>query len=180
MELQSTREGLTAVAEAAGIIDTRASQEFERQLVGLFDAGVRSVIIDLSKVDLITSAGIRVLVMMAQRLQRSGGALVLCALSDNVRGIFDVAGLLKQFRIAATRAEAVSQLASVHSTPAAAPPAPLSKVARLVTKVLAEDGSAIEPPPAGNPAAPSALTTQVLELLRAAAPGGAGAKANRG
>ena len=161
MQLQSKREGLTAIAEAAGLIDTRASQEFERELVGLLDAGVRSVIIDLSKVDLITSAGIRVLVMLSQRLRRSGGGLALCALSEGVRSVFDVAGLLSQFRITATREDAVAELAKLHG---AAPRGPAgSKLTRLLIKLIAEDGR--DGGGAATSAGPSALTTHLRTIL---------------
>jgi stage II sporulation protein AA (anti-sigma F factor antagonist) len=166
MQLHSTRDGIVATVNASGLIDTRAAQEFERCLVGLYNEGIRGLIVDLSKVDLITSAGLRVLVMMAQRLQRSGGGLALCALSERVRGVLDIAGLLTQFRITVTRDEAIAQLKIVMVSVTATPSA--SKLARLVTRlVVDEDG----PPRAPREAAArqSALTARVIELLQPAA-----------
>jgi stage II sporulation protein AA (anti-sigma F factor antagonist) len=166
MQIQSTRDGVVATVEAAGLIDTRAAQEFERSVVGLCNDGVRALIVDLSKVGLITSAGIRVLVMIAQRLQRSGGGLALCALSERVRGVLEIAGLLTQFRITATRDEAIAQLTKIVMTSAAAAQ-PASRLARLVNRLVAED----EAPPRGPRAAPagghSALTARAVDLLQA-------------
>lgn len=163
MQIQSAREGLVATVAPAGLIDTRASQEFERHVVGLFNEGARAVIVDLSKVDLITSAGIRVLVMMAQRLQRSGGGLVLCALSDTVRSVFDIAGLLSQFRITGTRDEAATLLASVQAGPATGAPA-VSRVTRLLRQVLAEDDAPVPGGPAAGDAR-SPVTAHVADVL---------------
>lgn len=164
MQIQSTRDGVVATVEVAGLIDTRAAQEFERSIVGLCNDGVRALVVDLSKVDLITSAGIRVLVMIAQRLQRSGGGLALCALSERVQGVLDIAGLLTQFRIAATRGDAIAQLTKIVMT-SVAPALPASRLARLVSRLVAED----EPSPRGSRAAPrdhSALTARAVELLQ--------------
>lgn len=162
MRIDSEKDGTRATIAPSGLIDTRASQEFEQHVVGLFGDGVRSVIVDLSQVDLITSAGIRVLVMMGQRLQRNGGGLVLCSLSETVRGVFDVAGLLNQFRIAATRDEAAKQLATL-SAPAAAPAG--STLTRLLQRLLVEDTpdssrSGDAPPPER-----SRVTVELLELF---------------
>jgi stage II sporulation protein AA (anti-sigma F factor antagonist) len=159
MRIDSEKDGARATITPSGLIDTRASQEFEQHVVGLFNDGVRSVIVDLSKVDLITSAGIRVLVMMGQRLQRSGGGLVLCALSETVRGVFDVAGLLNQFPIAATRDEAAKQLAA-SSTPAAAPSG--SKLTRLLCRLL-EEGDA--PAAGAAPDGRSRLAAEIVDLF---------------
>jgi stage II sporulation protein AA (anti-sigma F factor antagonist) len=152
-----------AVIEPVGVIDTRASIAFEKQVVELLAAGKRLFAIDFSKVELITSAGIRVLVMLAQRLQGSG-AMVLFALGEQVRTVFDVAGLMRQFRVAASRQEAVQQLsADPHArTPAAAPS---SKVARLAMRLLAGDADVVPAGGAGR-ASPSPLAVEVATLLR--------------
>ena len=172
MKIDSEKDGARATVSPSGLIDTRASQEFERHVVGLFNEGARFVIVDLSKVDLITSAGIRVLVMMAQRLYRTGGGLVLCALSATVRGVFDVAGLLTQFRIAATREEAAAMLAQ--QKPDGKKIAG-SKLTRFLRQLLTDDDMAPSPRQAPDVVAGSRsrVASEVLGLMeRTPAPGG--------
>jgi anti-anti-sigma factor len=162
MPFQVAREGPVAIIEPSGRIDTRASLEFERLATGLFGEGVRAVVVDFAQVDQVSGAGLRVLLMMAQRLERSGGGLALCALSDRVRGVLDIAGLLPKFRIVAARQQAVAELARPGAAPSAAP-RPTSRLTMLTSQVLAGDGP--EPArPAGGPS--SALSSRVLGALR--------------
>jgi stage II sporulation protein AA (anti-sigma F factor antagonist) len=173
MKIDSQKDGVRATIAPSGLIDTRAAQEFERHVVGLFSEGVRLVTVDLSKVDLITSAGIRVLVMMAQRLHRTGGGLVLCALSDTVRGVFDIAGLLAQFTIAATREDAAAMLATMQSAPPSRA-ASGSKLTRFLRQLLTEDDAAPSPRRAADVVAESRsrVASEILAVMeRTTAPG---------
>ena len=164
MNIKSERDAAVATVGLDGVIDTRAAQEFEKHVVGLFAEGARSVIVDLSKVDLITSAGIRVLVMMAQRLTRGGGALVLCALSAKVRGIFDIAGLLTQFKIVDSRAAAAAHIAGLAPAPVAAAQK-TSKLTHALLDLLDED-RAITPSASPRRGSPSTLARTVRDVLQ--------------
>ena len=161
MHINVVRDGPVAIIELDGLIDTRASQQFEKEAAALLDGNATAVVVDFAKVPLVTSAGIRVLFMMGQRLQRCGGGLALCCLSDRVRSVFEVAKLLQQFRIADTRPDAVAQLAAVAVKPAAAAPAK-SKLTRLVGQALVDEGPEPNATAAGKQ---SALTTAVLTAL---------------
>ena len=162
IQVKSARDGATATVEAEGIIDTRGALEFESCLVGVCNDGARLVVVDLSKVDLMTSAGIRVLVMMAQRLQRSGGGLALCALSDRVRSVLEIAGLLAQFRIGPTREQAIALLNDAAKRAAATGPAG-SRLTQMVSEALACDQQA--PGVRRTAAAPSKLTSATEAAL---------------
>ena len=72
MPIQVARDGPVAIIELDGLIETRASQQFEKEASMLLGDNVAAVVVDFAKTALITSAGIRVLFMMGQRLQRSG------------------------------------------------------------------------------------------------------------
>jgi anti-anti-sigma factor len=161
MSIQVVRDGPVAIIELDGLIDTRASQQFEKEAAALLGGNVSAVVVDFAKVPLITSAGIRVLFMMGQRLLRSGGGLALCCLSDRVRGVFEVAKLLQQFRITATRPEAVAAVAQLaHARPQAPPPA--SKLTRLVTAALSDHGPEPDEHAGGRRSALTALVVKTL------------------
>lgn len=162
MPIQVVRDGPVAIIELDGLIETRASQQFEKEASALLGDNVAAVVVDFAKAGLITSAGIRVLFMMGQRLRRSGGGLALCCLSDRVRSVFEVAKLLGQFRIADTRPAAVAQVAALAGKPAAAAPVK-SKLTRIVGQALLDDGPEPSAAAAGKP---SAVTTAVLTALR--------------
>jgi anti-anti-sigma factor len=67
--------------------------------------------VDFGGVSYISSAGLRVLLVAAKRLRAGRGTLVLCALGDPVRQVFDLAGFLPLFTVEATRALAVTRCA---------------------------------------------------------------------
>jgi anti-anti-sigma factor len=69
MHIQQTeREGVTIVAPA-GRIDTTTSGAVEDVLRRAVDAGARTLVVDLREVDYISSAGLRVFLMLAKRMQ---------------------------------------------------------------------------------------------------------------
>ena len=96
---QIDRDGVTIVAPA-GRIDTTTS--------GALDAGARSLLLDLGDVDYISSAGLRVLLVLARRMRDLQGRLVLCGLTGPVRQVFQLAGFLPLFRVEPSQDAALS------------------------------------------------------------------------
>jgi stage II sporulation protein AA (anti-sigma F factor antagonist) len=167
LQITVTTHGAIVAVEPAGSIDAKASREFERQLLQQLATGTRHVIVDLAKVDLMTSSGIRVLMLLTKRLQADDGALVLCGLNQQMRRAFDVAGLDQRFRFVATQSDAMAALsAAVNGAPVAAHPA--SKLSRMAARLLAEaerrDG---KPPASARPVSSgmSQLAHAVASLL---------------
>jgi stage II sporulation protein AA (anti-sigma F factor antagonist) len=164
MELKTTKQDDIAVITVSGMIDTRGAMKLEREINTHFEASIRRFVTDLAEVELITSAGIRVLVMLVKRLAGTGG-LVLTGMNENVRAVFDIAGLLTQFTICATPDEAITRL---RTAAAAAPAVPQkSKVSRAAHLLLSTDGVESGEFAAGpsSSGAPSTLTVEVAQLL---------------
>jgi stage II sporulation protein AA (anti-sigma F factor antagonist) len=164
LQITVTTHGAIVAVEPAGSIDAKASREFERQLLQQLATGTRHVIVDLAKVDLMTSWGIRVLMLLSKRLQAADGALVLCGLNQQMRSSFDVAGLDQRFRFVASRSDAIAALsAEVNGVSADARPA--SKLSRIAARLLDEVGSRGERP--RSPARP--VKSGMSELAHAVA-----------
>jgi anti-anti-sigma factor len=107
--LEEERSGVLLVTPM-GRVDSNTAGELERKLIGHIDRGSRRLVIDMSGVDYMSSAGLRVMLLAAKRL-REGGALVLCGMGESVRQIFELAGFLPIFAIEATRDLALARLA---------------------------------------------------------------------
>lgn len=73
------------------------------QIVG---QGYKKVIVDLSLVEYIDSAGLATLIELFQRLQKSQGVLKICGLSDKIKKIFEIAKLDTIFTIYSDQASA--------------------------------------------------------------------------
>jgi stage II sporulation protein AA (anti-sigma F factor antagonist) len=61
-------------------------------------------------VDYISSAGLRVFLVLAKRMRDLQGRLVLCAMTEPVRQVFQLAGFLPLFRVEPSQDAALSTL----------------------------------------------------------------------
>jgi len=99
------------VAEIVPRFDAYSAKDVESALNATIDGGTTKIICDFSKTDYISSAGLRVLLATAKKLQRLGGAIVLCALRPPVREVFETAGFTQLFQILDSEADAGAALA---------------------------------------------------------------------
>lgn len=95
------------VVELKGKIDAATAERTERMLADRA-AGARHLVLDLSAVGYLNSAGIRVLVATGCRMLAMGGRMTLCAVPSYIKEVLDIAGVSAVFPILATRAEALA------------------------------------------------------------------------
>jgi anti-sigma B factor antagonist len=108
MEISEKKVGDARILEPAGNIDTRTHRDLEQRILELFNEGARQYILDFSRVEVITSAGIRVLVKLTKML--GGKGLALCSLNEQVSTVFDIAGFTGFFTIESGRETALTKL----------------------------------------------------------------------
>ena len=108
MELKEEREGSALVVSVGGRIDSNNAKSFEEQFLGFIKAGNPSVVLDMSALDYISSAGLRVILMGAKQQGAAEGKLALTGMSDHIREVFEISGFAKILTILPTRAEAVA------------------------------------------------------------------------
>lgn len=106
-----TRDGVVIVAPT-GRLDVNTSAELEKRLLDRVAAGETRFVIDLARVEYISSAGLRVLLLLAKQLKARSGRLALSSLGPAVRQVFELAGLLPLFAIETSREEAMVRLAA--------------------------------------------------------------------
>jgi anti-anti-sigma factor len=80
------------VATAAGRIDFAGAQALEEALAPALEpgSGVRGVVIDLGRVDYISSVGLRVLMVAAKALRARKSAIAVASLQPVVAEIFEI------------------------------------------------------------------------------------------
>ncbi|OPY42822.1 MAG: STAS domain protein [Methanoregulaceae archaeon PtaU1.Bin222] len=100
------------VISPAGRIDAATAPLLENQLSGAIDGGDRKIVVDLSSVEYISSAGLRALLAAMKRLRALGGKMVLCSLHPYVKEVFDMTGFSRIFTMCNTRDEALISLRS--------------------------------------------------------------------
>lgn len=112
MRIEQAAVGTARVVAPVGRIDTTTSAAVEDTLRTIVNAGGRELVVDLERVDYISSAGLRVFLVLAKRLRTERGRLVLCGLPEPVRQVFHLAGFIPLFEIERTREAAVARLAA--------------------------------------------------------------------
>lgn len=92
----------------AGRLDLPASRAIEDALGDLCDAGNPRVVIDLTEVQYVASAGLKALLTGLRRARQLAGDVRLAAVNDRVREVFEMSGFDQVFTIYGTPAEAVA------------------------------------------------------------------------
>lgn len=90
MTITSSQTNTGLIIFIAGRIDTTTAPEAETKIKSLID-GVSSLTLDFSKVDYVSSAGLRVL-LSVQKIMNKQGEMKLVHVNESVYEIFEVTG----------------------------------------------------------------------------------------
>lgn|SRR5574341_1505655 len=90
-----------------GSINSDTAPRFDEALNQSLDRGTANLVIDLSGVDYMSSAGMRALIAAGKRASSEGGRLSLAAPSERVRQVMELAGLLNAFEVFEDQVSAV-------------------------------------------------------------------------
>lgn len=110
LNVSESTEGEVTVISIEGRLDTATSADFDFALEAHAEKPSK-LLVDLTGIQYVSSAGLRVFLMLAKKLQKSGGRLVLCNMSSSVREVFDIAGFSKILQIEADRDDGIAALA---------------------------------------------------------------------
>jgi len=89
-----------------GRLDVMTAADFEKECQQAIDDGVKKLVIDLTELEYISSAGLRGILSSAKKLKAVGGAITFCGLTGMVEEVFLVSGLGSIFTVTATSDEA--------------------------------------------------------------------------
>ena len=108
MEINQEAAGSALVLVPTGRIDSSNARQFEEAVVKALDGGATNVLLDLGGLAYISSAGLRVILMAAQKLKAKGGALRLCSLAPMILEVFEVSGFSKLIPIHKDRGDGLA------------------------------------------------------------------------
>jgi anti-anti-sigma factor len=110
MEISEARREQIVVLRLRGRLDASNAGMLAVRLRASIDAGERRFVVDAERLDYVDSAGLQTLLVAAKRLQPLAGRIVLSALGEPIRRIFDIAGLSMLFEIHPDESGAVAAL----------------------------------------------------------------------
>lgn len=97
MKLLKNESGTVLTVAPVGQLDTMASRELEGELRSAID-GVKELIFDLSGVDYVTSAALRVL-HSARKVMKRQGSMAVRGVKPEVMEIFEITGFIEILNI---------------------------------------------------------------------------------
>jgi anti-sigma B factor antagonist len=92
MEITQRVEGDVTVFVPDGRIDTLAAEQLDEVLQAALAEGKYKIVVDMSKVEYISSAGLRSLAAVLVKCRDEGGDMKLAALNERVTRVFKIIG----------------------------------------------------------------------------------------
>lgn len=106
---QETRADIL-ILSPVGRLDSNSSPALEKVIVDELAAGKQRLVFDLSAMDYISSAGLRVILLAGKKLRASQGKMVLVGMQDMVKEVFEMSGFLTLFAVGATLDDGLAQV----------------------------------------------------------------------
>ena len=111
MHLEEHAEGAVMVVAPVGRLDSATSPDLSVRLDQLADGGGQRLVLDLARVDFVSSAGLRAILSALKRLKGGHGDLALCSVQPPVQEVLEISGFASLLQIHPGRAAAIEALA---------------------------------------------------------------------
>lgn len=112
MEITASNEGAgVIVAALAGRLDAYSAPQFDAWFSGILSPFPEKLVIDMTMLEYVSSAGLRSILAAAKRLKGNGSVLLLSGVSGNVEEVFRISGFLSIIPSFGTVQEAIGAAA---------------------------------------------------------------------
>ncbi len=108
MNIVVSDENKIKIVDMEGDLDTGTSPEAQKTLSDILAQGVAKLVLDMEKINYISSAGLRVLLITAKQCGAAGGELRICGLNAMAREVFDISGFSSILNVFPTRQDALA------------------------------------------------------------------------
>ena len=99
MSLNIEDKGKAKVVKLEGKLDVNLSVSIESELDALIESGSINLILEISKVENLSSSGIRVFINMMRKIKDKNGRLVLASVPDVIKKILKTVDLEDLFEV---------------------------------------------------------------------------------
>ena len=91
-----------------GSIDSKTAGDLQNQIMDSV-ADAKNIIMNLSAVEFLSSAGLRILLMVYRQLKARNGKIILVGVSEDIRDVMEMTGFINFFEIHQTLEQAYTQ-----------------------------------------------------------------------
>jgi anti-sigma B factor antagonist len=107
MSITTSQKGDVSIIALTGSVDSKNAPLIRDELLAsLRDA--KNVIIDMTGVDYLSSAGLRLLLLAYRDVTAHNGKIVLVGVSEEIQGVMSNTGFIKFFHLVPTESDAMS------------------------------------------------------------------------
>ncbi len=99
MDITTNEYKRCSLVSVSGRVDSNTAPTFEEALKKVIEGGQRNVVLELSGVGFMSSAGLRGMVSSLKACKKGGGNLVVATPSDRVSEVLKLAGLSSLFSV---------------------------------------------------------------------------------
>ena len=108
LSIQTETKGSVVVVTISGRIDSETAPMLDADLTKIISGGNSNLVLDLTGVEYMSSAGIRAVVKASQTVEKSGGAVKLASVPESVQSLLYTVGLNQKINTYSTASEAVA------------------------------------------------------------------------
>ncbi len=90
-------KGTTAIL--SGRLDTAASQQATKDLEPVFEQADKTITLDCTDLQYISSSGLRIFLMLRKEASAKGGKVIIRGMGDEIRKVFMMTGFINLFTI---------------------------------------------------------------------------------
>jgi anti-anti-sigma factor len=110
MEAQVEEKGDVIVVRVKGRLDAASSPQLEKKIDAIIASGHFKLLLNLSGVDYLSSAGMRLMLSISKKLKHLEGKIVACNLQDEVMEVIKMAGFHQVLEIYPSEEEGFNHL----------------------------------------------------------------------
>ena len=103
------RHGEVLVLAPVGRLDSDSAPAFESLVMDRIRMREFRLVVDFSRLEFISSSGLRVLPLAAKALKAANGTLVLCSMKEHIASVFEVSGFSQVISVRRSREAAVAE-----------------------------------------------------------------------
>ena len=111
IEVVEERSGGVLVLLPVGRLDSGNVHAFESSVMHRIGGGERRLVFDFSRLDFISSSGLRVLLLATKALKAGAGTLVVCSMKPHIEDVFRISGFDRLISVETSRAAALETCA---------------------------------------------------------------------
>ena len=110
MQIEIKSEGDIGIAVISGEIDSKTAPQAQEELMPVIEK-YNKLVMDMTEVGFLSSAGLRMLLLVYRQATAKDGKVVLVGLSDEIKDTMTMTGFLKFFVVADSQDNGLKALA---------------------------------------------------------------------